>query len=191
LALAMERLKNGESIHFDKSNLQQIEGKEEYQTATLLIKQLEKALEMKIPEGEIGYITMHLLGAKLQVDPHYVIEDSAMDVAYKAKELIQYISKELDVQLDQSPSLLNDLVAHLKPAVYRMKKAMKITNPIIEEIKRDYVELFRLLEKAVEKVYPEVFFPDDEIGYLVLHFGAVLFHQAAVKHVRVLVVCAS
>ena len=184
LALAVERLKNGDTINFDETHLTQIEGTEEYRTATILSQKLEKALELTIPEAEIGYITMHLLGAKLRAGDHYVIEDSAMDIAYKAKELIQYVSTVLDVQLTQSATLLNDLVAHLKPAIYRMKKEMKITNPIIEDIERDYKELFMLMKEAVSVVFPNLKFPREEIGFLVLHFGSVLFYNESVKELE-------
>lgn len=191
LALAVERLKSGDTIDFDQAYLQQIASKDEYKIAAMLIHQLEDMLEIKIPEDEIGYITMHLLGAKLRLNHHYIIEDSAMDIAYKAKELIQYVSTVLHVQLQHSTTLLNDLVAHLKPAIYRMKKEMKITNPIIDEIERDYKELYQLLKDAVKSVFPNLDFPRDEIGFLVLHFGSVLFYNQSVKHVKVLVVCAS
>ena len=191
LALAVERLKNGDTIDFDENYLQQISTTEEFKAATLLIQSLEKELDMTIPKEEIGYITMHLFGAKLRADHSYVIEDSTMDIAYKVNELIQYVNSVLDVQLDQSNNILNDLVVHLKPAIYRINKEMKITNPIIDDIERDYKDLFKLLTDAVKVVFPELEFPRDEIGYLVLHFGSVLYYNSAVKHVKVLVICAS
>lgn len=191
LALAIERLNNGDEIDFDKDYLEQLTKEEAYQTATLLLKQLETNLNMTIPRAEVGYITMHLLGAKLSVDQHYIIEDTTIDIAYKARELIDYVSEQLQISLDQSPSLLNDLVAHLKPTLYRMKKGMDITNPLLKDIQRDYQDLFDLLTEAVETVFPTITFPADEIGYLVLHFGAVLFDKTFAKPLNVLVVCAS
>lgn len=191
LALAIERLKNGDEIDFDEVYLNKLSQEDAYQTATTLLKQLEVKLEMQIPQAEVGYITMHLLGAKLSVDHHYVIEDTAIDIAYKARELIEYVSNQVQMPLDQSPNLLNDLVAHLKPTMYRMKKGMDITNPLLTDIQRDYQDLFDLLQEAVEVVFPTIAFPADEIGYLVLHFGAVLFDKTFAKPVKALVVCAS
>src|SRR5699024_11685219 len=122
LALAIERLKNGDEIDFNEEYLEQLSKEEAYQTATMLWSQLETNLNMTIPRAEVGYITMHLLGAKLSVDQHYIIEDTAIDIAYKARELIDYVSEQLQIPLDQSPSLLNDLVAHLKPTMYRSEE---------------------------------------------------------------------
>lgn len=191
LALAIERLKNGDEIDFNEEYLEQLSKEEAYQTATTLWSQLETNLNMTIPQAEVGYITMHLLGAKLSVDQHYIIEDTAIDIAYKARELIDYVSEQLQIPLDQSPSLLNDLVAHLKPTMYRMKKGMGITNPLLSDIQRDYPDLFDLLTEAAKAVFPSLSFPPDEIGYLVLHFGAVLFDKTFAKPLHALVVCAS
>src|SRR5699024_2690171 len=191
LALAIERLKNGDEINFDETYLNKLSQEDAYQAATMLLKQLETKLKMKIPQAEIGYITMHLLGAKLSVDHHYIIEDTAIDIAYKARELIEHVSRQVQMPLDQSPHLLNDLVAHLKPTMYRMKKNMDITNPLLNDIQRDYPDLFTILQEAVEAVFPTITFPADEIGYLVLHFGAVLFDKPFTKPVNALVVCAS
>src|SRR5690625_2468466 len=84
LALVIERLKNGDIIEFDPTYLEQIQPLQEYKfdptyleqiqplqeykLASKMIKQLEQSLDITIPKDEIGYITMHLLGAKLRID---------------------------------------------------------------------------------------------------------------------------
>src|SRR5699024_6510351 len=151
LALAIERLKNGDEIDFDATYLEKLSQEDAFQTATMLLKQLETKLEMKIPQAEIGYITMHLLGAKLSVDHHDSIEDTAIDIAYKARELIEHVSRQVQMPLNQSPHLLHDLVAHLKPTMYRMKKNMDISNPLLDDIQRDYPDLFTILQEADRK----------------------------------------
>src|SRR5699024_9274660 len=93
--------------------------------------------------------------------------------------------------INKNANLLKDLVAHLKPSKYRMKKNMDIYNPLLDDIQRDYPYLFTILQEAVEAVFPTITFPADEIGYLVLHFGAVLFDKPFTKPVNALVVCAS
>ncbi|MGY0691415.1 BglG family transcription antiterminator [Virgibacillus sp. FSP13] len=191
LALAIERLKKGDKIKFDQAFMKQIEGTTEYKIAKMMIQDLEVSLAMDIPNDEIGYITMHLMGAKLRIDQHYVMEDSSLDIAYQTKELIRYVSSRLDVDLTENASLLNDLVAHLKPMIYRLKQGMNITNPLIGEITRDYLDLFHLVQEGVQKIYPDLTFPDDEIGYLVLHFAAALLHGEQEFKLRALVICSS
>ncbi|GAB3059136.1 BglG family transcription antiterminator [Virgibacillus ainsalahensis] len=191
LALALERLQKGDIITFDQDYLQQMKGTKEYNIAKNIILHLENDLNMAIPEDETGYITMHLMGAKLRIDQNYDIEDSSMDTAYQAKELIQYISKELGIDLTQNNALLKDLVAHLKPAVYRLKQGMNIKNPMIQEIRKDYDELFHLIEEGAGATFVGIDFPEDEIGYLVLHFASALLNRENEADMQALVICSS
>src|SRR5699024_11747884 len=61
LALAIERLKNGDEIDFNEEYLEQLSKEEAYKTATMLWSQIETNLNMTIPIAEVGYITMQLL----------------------------------------------------------------------------------------------------------------------------------
>ncbi|WP_237566128.1 BglG family transcription antiterminator [Oceanobacillus massiliensis] len=191
LALAIERLQKGDTIQFDQAYLRQIEGTREYEIAKTIIRELEASFAMEIPDDEIGYITMHLMGAKLRTNQDYLIEDSSIDIAFKAKKLIRYVSDEMNTNLTQNNKLLNDLTAHLKPAVYRLKQRMNISNPMIKEIKRDYHEFFQILERGAIDIFPDIRFPDDEIGYLVLHFAATMLQSEKSSDINVLVICSS
>ncbi|WP_047982692.1 BglG family transcription antiterminator [Ornithinibacillus contaminans] len=190
LALAMERLQKGETISFDPDYLNQLSGTKEYEIASRIIHDLHLALMLDIPEDEIGYITMHLMGAKLQLSEHFFIEDSSMDMAVKATELIQFVSSHLEVDLTHQGSLLNDLVAHLRPTVYRLKQGMPIKNPMLDVIKDDYQELFDLIGQGVHTIFTDLKFPDAEIGYLVLHFAAALLNKKDIW-INALVICSS
>ncbi|WP_232225534.1 BglG family transcription antiterminator [Oceanobacillus manasiensis] len=191
LALAMERLNRGEKIRFDPTSWKQLQGTREFAIAKKMLLDLEVSLNMDIPEDEIGYITMHLLGAKLRADQNYLIEDTSMDIAYKAKALIDHVGNQLDVDLTKNAVMLNDLVAHLKPTMYRLKQEMNIKNPLLKEIMDDYRDLFDVVRAGVLEVFPDTPFPDDEIGYLVLHFAAILLHDDTKTDLQALVICSS
>ncbi|ASK62512.1 transcriptional antiterminator [Virgibacillus phasianinus] len=191
LTLAIERLQKGDKIEFDQAFMKQIEGTKEYEIAKQLIQDLEISLSMEIPDDEIGYITMHLMGAKLRIDHHYLIEDSSLDIAYKTKQLISYVESHMGMDLSNNASLLNDLAAHLKPMIYRLKQGMNITNPLIKEIKKDYPDLFQLIREGVQEIFSDMKFPDDETAFLVLHFAAALLHGEEEFNLKTLVVCSS
>ncbi len=191
LALAMERLKRGEKIRFDPTSWKQLQGTREFVIAKKMLLDLEVSLDMDIPEDEIGYITMHLLGAKLRADQNYLIEDTSMDIAFKAKALIDHVGNQLNVDLAENAVMLNDLVAHLKPTMYRLQQEMNIKNPLLKEIMNDYRDLFDIVRAGVLEVFPDISFPDDEIGYLVLHFAAILLHDDNKTDLHALVICSS
>ncbi len=64
LALAIERIKRGEAIHFDPHDLRTLQAAKEFAIAEMLAESLERAFGINIPKEEIGYMTMHLMGAK-------------------------------------------------------------------------------------------------------------------------------
>lgn len=191
LALAMERILRGENISIDQGYLDKLNVTPEFKVAGKIIDKLEKVFQIAIPEAEKGYITMHLRGAKLRLDKEYLIEDTSLQLALKAKSLIAYIGKRVHQDLSDNRSLLQGLVAHLSPALFRIKQNMEISNPLLERIKSDYHELFLMLQEGVEIIFPDIDVPDEEIGYLVMHFGSVLIERQERKSLSALVVCSS
>ncbi|UFT99167.1 BglG family transcription antiterminator [Radiobacillus kanasensis] len=191
LALALERLQKGGNIQFDPDYLNELKETNEFVIAQAMIEDLEKALNLHIPEDEIGYITMHLMGAKIRYNDEYVLEESSLDVAYKAKELIQYVGDRLDEDLNSHTRLFNDLVAHLKPTIYRLQQNMTIKNPLLDEIEQDYPLLFSIIDDGVKKIFEDIAFPKEEIAYLVLHFASSLLEVEQKSDLKTLVICAS
>ncbi|WP_147535930.1 BglG family transcription antiterminator [Bacillus marasmi] len=191
LALAVERIQKGESITIDATYLASERTTKEYQFAEKIVTELEKVFRIQIPEAEIGYITMHLKGAKMRHDKEYVIEDTSIEVAMKTKQLIHNVGNRLERDLSGNVSLYEGLAMHLKPAIYRLKQNMGISNPLLERIKRDYQELFLIVKAAVNDVFHEYRVPDEEIGYLVMHFGAAVLGNKDHIRVNTLVICSS
>lgn len=191
LALAVERIQKGEGIKINKSYLENQQSSKEYKFAGKIVAQLEQVFQIGIPEAEIAYITMHLKGAKLRHDNEYLIEDSSLQIAIKSRNLIDMVGKRVGLDLTANRSLFEGLVVHLKPAIYRIKQKMGISNPLLDKIKRDYAELFSTVKQAVEQVFHEFYVPDEEIGYLVMHFGAAILANKDIVQLKTLVICSS
>lgn len=191
LALAIERIQKGEGITINSSYIQNQQPSKEYKYAEKITQQLEKVFKITIPRAEIAYISMHLKGAKLRHDNEYLIEDSSLQIAIKTKSLIDYIEKQVGIDLAGNHSLFEGLVMHLNPALYRIKQKMGISNPLLNKIKQDYPDLFTIVKQSVEKVFHELYVPDEEIGYLVLHFGAAMLGSKELVNVKTAVICSS
>lgn len=190
LALAVERIQKGEGVDINPSYMGEISSTKEFNIAKKMTRRLEQSLSLKIPENETVYITMHLLGAKLSAN-NFIDNDGAdLDIAFKVRKLIHAIEINLSIILPNHDSLERDLLTHLKPAIFRLRKRMNINNPMLNEIQKDYADLFEIVDEAVSEVFPELAFPDDEIGFIVLHFAAALI-SAENFHLRTLVLCSS
>ncbi|GAA0308296.1 mannitol operon transcriptional antiterminator [Gracilibacillus halotolerans] len=191
LALALERLQKGETIQFDEDYLEELEDTSEYAISKEILNELEKIFQLRIPNDETGYITMHLLGAKLRYDHDHLLEESSVDMAFKAKELIEFVSEQLDKSFEEQDYILNDLVTHLKPAIYRLQQGMNIKNPLVDEIEKDYLPIFKVIEAGVKHVFPDLIFPREEIAFLVLHFASALLRVEENVQLKALVICSS
>jgi mannitol/fructose-specific phosphotransferase system IIA component (Ntr-type)/galactitol-specific phosphotransferase system IIB component len=82
---------------------------------------------------------------------------------------------------------------HLGPTIYRLKHGLPLKNPILEEIKTNYEHIFHVVKgglKALEE-YVGTRIPDEEAGYIAIHFGAALERckSSGARIYRALVVC--
>ncbi len=190
IALAMERIQRGENISFKEDYLNELSKTKEYEFATQIVERLERTFDIVIPEEEIGYITMHLRGAKVRYDNKVGIKDENVEVAMLVRTLITNVEKLLHTTL-LGDSLFQGLLAHLQPTLYRLDQKMRISNPLLENIKEDYAELFAVVQKAVELTLVNRDVPEEEIGYLVLHFGSALNDKKITKDLKLLIICSS
>lgn len=94
----------------------------------------------------------------------------------------------MGISLSGDRELKDGLYAHLDKALLRIRSNMQIENPALAEIREDYGEIFQLIKEGVKVCFPDDYFPDDEIGYLVLYFALAL-DKMTKRLFKVLVVC--
>ncbi|MCM3603273.1 BglG family transcription antiterminator [Robertmurraya korlensis] len=191
LALATERIQQGVEIVLDDRFPEQLVSTKEYKIAEKIVSGLETAFQISVSQGEASYITMHLLGAKLRNEQGDIFEETAVQVGYTAQKLIQYVGNRMGYHFENNIDLYQGLIAHLRPAIYRMKQHMKISNPLLERIMEDYHELFSMIQDGVEIVFPDFKVPKEEIGFLVMHFASAMLKGEENKQMNGLVVCSS
>jgi len=68
LAIAIKRIKLKKKISMPALELSKLQKKAEYDLAQKLVKSLERTFAVVFPETEVGYVTLHLLGAKIRYD---------------------------------------------------------------------------------------------------------------------------
>ncbi|ADL08707.1 BglG family transcription antiterminator [Thermosediminibacter oceani] len=191
LALAVKRLKNGESIEMGEENLRELKKTEEYRFAQKLAGYLEEELDLTIPEDEIGYVTVHLIGAKYRANAQSY---NYKDIENIAEEMIKKGEEIFNINFSNDKLLEEGLKTHLAPTIYRLKMGLDIRNPLLCDIKSKYPLLFEKSDKICdvlrEKLNVEI--PEDEVGYVAMHFGAALERMKDVaKTYNIMVVCAS
>lgn len=84
-----------------------------------------------------------------------------------------------------------DLIKHLKCSIDRSKLNLSNSNPLLNQIKVRYIDIFNLA-KEVAKVFEQHYpmkLDEDEIGFLTLYFCRSLEKAQQLKEAMVMVVC--
>lgn len=189
LSLAIQRIKNNEKISMDEETLKELSKLPEFSMAEKIVKVIEKEFDIDIPKGEIGYITMHLKGAKLRLSSKN--EDfnlSNLDIKQVAYHIISAAEKEFG----EDGKLITDLTNHLVPAISRLKMKLNIRNPLLENIKENYSKEFEVCSKACDilKIMTNLYeIPESEIAYITMHIAAALEKNVLDEKVRVVIAC--
>nr|WP_302182954.1 transcription antiterminator [Bacillus nakamurai] len=191
LTFAMERIRLGETITMETSELEALQQTKEYGSALEMAKELEKAFGILIPEAEIGYITIHLRSANRKYKTEFKSQEIELETALQTKRLICFISEKIKIDLTENGPLYDGLIAHLEPAINRVKENIDMYNPMTEQIKRDYFLLYMAVEEGMEKYFPGLAFSDNEIAFIVLHFGSALEIKREEAKIKALIVCSS
>ena len=193
VALMVERRLQGGEISLGDEILQRLRSTEEYEYARGLAADIEKEFGISVPDEEIGYLTMHLRGTKLREDDALrgYFETSDLQVASQVKALIRYVEEQTGISLAGDSSLYTGLLAHLERAIYRLRENMRIHNPLLDDVKQDYPALFDLVSQAMERVFVQENIPEEEVGFVAMHFGAALDRGQGNFPRRVLVICSS
>jgi mannitol operon transcriptional antiterminator len=160
----------------------------EYDVMLNIGRKLERKFDTALTESDILYLALILKGTKLR-GAQAVPYDSIV-LAQKLKNVIQSVSHQIHVDLTNDFSLFQGLLAHMEPSLFRIKQKIESFNPLKEEIKRKYPDLFMAVKNSVEEEFKDIdHFPDDEIAFMALHFGAALVLQEENVSIKALVIC--
>lgn len=144
-------------------------------------------LDVHLPDQEKTFLSMILRGSRLR-DEASVYFDSAT-TGKAIRQLILQVSAKMNVDLTDDFSLFQGLMAHIEPSLFRIQKKLPAVNPLTEQVKERFPDLFAVTADCLKKVFHKVSFPDDEIAYVVLHLGSALEQRKQDVTLRGLVVC--
>lgn len=191
VALMVERLLRGARVEMGAGVVGRLRETAEFEAAGALARDIEREFGLYVPEDEVAYAAMHLRGAKLRQDEDLERLSGVPDleVASRVSALIHHVEDQTGVTLTGDSLLYTGLLAHLERAVYRLREDMRIYNPLLSEIREDYPALFDLVKEGMRTVFADEEMPDEEIGFVAMHFGAALDRGQGSFPNRVLAVC--
>ncbi len=197
IAISIKRLRGEKNIQLSQETISNLQLKNEYPIAKEIAIKIGEAFQVELPESEVGYILLHILGTKMQektsseMDLNLEFQADNQQAVIMSREIISIAERVLNIKLSEDIQLLNGLILHLRPTINRLKYGLTLRNPIINEIKESYPEMFGVawMTSVVFEKYLGIKIQEEEIGYIALHIGASVERNRNL--IRVLVVCAS
>ncbi|MFF2887211.1 BglG family transcription antiterminator [Paenibacillus sp. NPDC057967] len=147
-----------------------------------------------MPDEELSYMQSLLDQAKEKEkrSASALLEQYGLGLAERAISLIRLMEEETGTPFHKDRTLLEGLISHLGHALERLQQGEAIRNPLLAQIKNDYESLLESTIRSAAKAWTDLVIPEEEAGYLAMHFGAAMERWKLVpRQVRALLVCTS
>ena len=164
------------------------------------IEAMEKEFEIEIPRGELSYVLLHLRGAKMA----YTGEEQELPGDIGDDRLLPMVDRMIDAydktianELKEDEEFLRGLLIHLRPVLVRLSTGLRIYNPVLDDIREEYGDIFEACRRASQVITEETGYEvsEEEVGFLAMHFGAaqerVRENKQYTRKVNIGIVCAS
>lgn len=147
---------------------------------------------IELPESELAYLAIHLMEDRNTYPDDKVPEELGFDLEDAVREIVSITGKRLNVAILCDNQLMSGLMQHINPALYRLTMGLEVRNPIIDDIKEYYKELYEAVDYACRLVFSKynLLIPANELGYVTMHIGAAIERQhGSENRLRVLLIC--
>ncbi|PTK09043.1 BglG family transcription antiterminator [Mammaliicoccus sciuri] len=186
IVLAIERIKQDGHVEIEDDILNELISTDEFKVSERLTNVLSDIYDVTFNHSEIGFITMHLRGARRRHETTYENNDIHKQ---RVTELIEFV-KDQGFSFKDEDALFKGLNLHLEPAINRLEANIETYNPLTEMIETYDQELFEAVSSGLKIVFMNYHFPKSEVAYIALHFGGMLQAKQR-RSLHVLVVCSS
>lgn len=194
LIVIIQRLMFGNRITIDIDEQEALISTTEYRAAINIGRKLETLYSIHIPDSEICFITMNLLGSKVNYSE---LEDSQSQEMKKlrgtVKSIVQDFQSYACILFQDSYQIEESLFKHLKPAYYRIKYNVSLKDENTENVQREFPEIFELTKKSIHQLEGLLGtkVKDSEAAYIAMHFGGWLQREGKkpVQRKKAIIVC--
>ena len=166
LAIAMKRLKNKEQINnpfiVEIETLYSVE----FEMAKKIVNKLQDKYEIDFPEGEIGFITLHIHSAR-----NGKMLSNSIKYSYLSNKIIIYIEEKFNSKIDKRSLDYARFLSHVRFTIERVLTDTVLKNDLTEIINKSYPISYEIAEGA-SKIIEETLDKkvcDDEVAYIAMH----------------------
>ena len=170
LVLTIHRVKQ-EHLIIEEAYLEAL-NKEMLNISKRIFAKLAMETKQLYPVNEIVFFASLLSDFGSSFEEDFFEENFDTELAYQVKQLIEYVSRETEVDFFEDSHLYKMLLTHLSGISSRViLEEETLTNPILERIMEQYEEVANGIRQSLPLVFPELKISEEEIAYMVLHFA--------------------
>ena len=149
LLIQIVRLKYGYHVKTEETFLfNNIRYMETYVVANSIVEMLQQNLNLYFKNADIEYLCRQLFAHRITNS----LKTGQNEYADLVNEIIEVMSKIEKIDLRQDKHLYKSLIYHVPAMILRLKKGIKIKNPLLENIKEQYTELFTIVWYALSLI---------------------------------------
>lgn len=188
LSIAIARMQSGYTLSSEERP-----DKEKQFTRHPYLEPFLKAFPWEWPEAERASAAALLTGAneEARMNQDLLLHQNGSAASDTVIRLIRSVGKRMNMPFSEDRSLLEGLIRHMAPSLERIRNSETIRNPLLPQIKKDFAKLFEVIHSAVQETMEGMDVPDEEIGYLAMHFGASIERLNLSRSVKAMMVCTS
>lgn len=177
ISFALKRLKENNDIENPFLIETEVLFKREYALALKAVEILEKHTGIKIPNGEAGFIALHIHSAR-----NKGVLSKTIKYTYISNTIVKFVEDSLNITLNRESINYARFIVHLRFAIERLVNNTPIKNELLGTIKRKYKNSYRISQRIGEiieknlnvKVVP------NEIGYIAIHLENLTQHEKGI-----------
>ncbi|MEW8955489.1 PRD domain-containing protein [Clostridium sp.] len=166
IALTLKRIKENKEIHNPFLVETETLYKREFDIAKKVAKFIANTMKVDIPDGEVGFITLHIHSARNEGKLSNTIK-----YTFLGNKIVGYIEETLGIYVDRQSLDYARFLTHVRFAIERVMANNMVKNELLDAIKKTYKESFKIAKGVAKIIEEEVdaTIVEDEIAYLALH----------------------
>ena len=166
IAFTLKRLKQNDEIENPFLIETETLYKKEFEIAKKAVSMLEKKMNIIIPDGEIGFITLHIHSARNNGKLSNTIK-----YTFLCNSIIEFIEDDLNIHIDKRSIDYARFITHIRFTIERLINNTPIRNDLFDVIKKQYSSSYTLAQSVSNIIESQLNLTvvEDEVAYIAVH----------------------
>lgn len=179
-----------------KKNDYNLKSESSYEEAVNMVNKINEDFNINLGESEIYYLYQYFVSSGLvkntKKNTEEVLDELNCMAKNFTKKITNCIEEIMQIDIFNDETIMDNLLLHIRPMLNRLNYDIEISNPLMDDIKKEYPEILEICKAASLMVSYDLKqkpIPIDEIGYLTLYYQTAVERLSMKK--RIIVVCQS